>query len=212
MLQTSLIELNKKLLSQKKGSIPYRTTKTKMEQLILSVLVKNDSSVSLIIEENHKLLVNNNIKFKVYKEGGSYFGTHATKLKGTMHKNWYVYIEAYKMMLPFIPYAQSMYPTGFKGLISWDGSIDLKVSSRNFQFYGSKVPEEFIGNIGIDGYVEIRMIKASFEWTGEHYIHKLLFDPFKGNEQKRSKFIENTITLKKKVQAYLEEQLNNSTD
>lgn len=123
----------------KKGSEPYRIIKSQIEELVLSVLVQNDSSVQPLIDENQQLLANNEVKFKVYKEGGSYFGTHATKLKGTIHKNGYVYMEAYRTMLPFIPFAQSMYPTEFKGEINWDASIDLKVTSRNFQLYGRKV-------------------------------------------------------------------------
>lgn len=210
MIQKNLLELNKKLLKHKKGSDAFRAIKSQMEKLTLSVLEQIDPSVKTMIDDNHQLLTNSNIKFKVYKEGGSYFGTHATKLKGTMHKNGYVYIEAYKMMLPFIPFAQSMYPTKFNGQINWDGSIDLTVTERNFQFYGSRVPEEFIGNIDENGKVEIHMVKSSFEWTGEHYIHKLLFDPFNGNEQKRSKFIDTTVSLKKKVQNYLEANILSS--
>jgi len=211
MTQKKLVELNNKILRIKKGSQSYRNIHSQIEELVLSALEQNDSSVQLLIEENRQFLANNDIKFKVYQEGGSYFGTHATKLKGTMHKNGYVDVESCKMMMPFIPFDQSMYPTEFKGQTKGDGSIDLKVPERNFALFGSKVPEEFLGNIDIDGNVTIRMIKSSFEWSGEHYIHKLLFDPFKGNEQKRSRFIDNTIFLKKKVRTYIEEHVDHQS-
>ena len=59
-----------------------------------------------------------------------------------MYKNGFEYVEAYKMTLPFIPFAQSMYPVWFDRKINWDGNIHFKVSERNFAFFGSKVSEE----------------------------------------------------------------------
>lgn len=206
MDQSKLLELRNQLSKKRKGTEVYKSIYAQIEELILPELVKAEPKLELAVKENKQLLTNQNVKFKVYREGGSYISTHATKLKGSMHKNGFVYVEAYKMMLPFIPFAKSLYPVKFEGQIHWDGNIDLKVSKRNFQLYGSQVPEEFIGNIDGDGNVEITMVKSSFEWTGEHYIHKLLFDPFNGDESKRSKFIENTINIKKSINDYLDNQ------
>lgn len=181
-----------------------------METLILSNLVQKDPSIHLMVEENKQLLANKDIKFKVYKDGGSYFGTHATKLKGTMQKNGYVYMKAYKTMSPLMPFAHSMHPIEFEGEINWEGRIDLKVSKKRFRLFGSRVPEEFIGNIDEKGKVEMSVVKSYFEWAGTYYIHKLLFDPFKGNKEKRSRFIDNAVAIKRKVQDYMEENLNSN--
>lgn len=208
MLPDKLFELNEKLKQLKKDTEVFHRAKSELENEVLDYLSLIEPELDERKRENKRLLVNKNILFKVYQEGGSFFGTHATKLSGRIHNNGYVYLETAKIMSPFNRFASSTYPLEFIGRISWDGQMHLDASKTKYQLFGSRIPEEFTGTIDGDGKVEIQLTKSVFEWSGEYYLHQILFDPFKGDEQKRSTFIANALFIKNRINSFIKEQLN----
>lgn len=176
-----------------------------LEDAIITQLKEKDTGFNSLLLQNNALMANNSVKFKVYQEGGGPWGTHAKVLEGKVHSNGHIYLQTTKQMSPFIPFATNVYPTRFSGSIKWNGNIKLDSTETDFNLFGSRVPQLFEGRIDVNGKVEMKVVESDFDLYGYYLINKLICDPFKRDELKRKRYIDNLSKINRIFSTYINE-------
>jgi hypothetical protein len=202
MNNESIILLIRELKKTDNKSNIYKKKYENLRNIVLEDLIQNDSQIQQIFEENQKLLTNTKIICNVYREGSTFYGTHATTLKGNIRNNGFCYMEVDKLS-PAFTISQRYYPVQFIGNIRFDGEIHLKLTKKKLPLIGSRVPVEFQGEIDEKGKIKLDLTKSSFEIAGGRFVQRILFDPFSGDESKRQQFLKNKAIILNKFQEYL---------
>ena len=168
-----------------------------LDDLLMKHLAEKDLSFKIRIEENFKLISNNDIKFKVTDEGSSPW-TYMTKtFTGRIHSNGYLYLTAKSNAIEFLEILSHFYPSKYTGTLNAMGLVHVKAAGQNFQIFGGRVPSAFIGNITSTGEIRFDTEESWFEIDGHVHVNKIIADPFKGDSQKRRKFLENRAEIRK---------------
>ena len=173
----------------------------RQEELLDSQLVQhlketNDNFRNLI-EENLHLIANANIKFKVTDEGSSPWTYMTKSFAGKIHSNGFLYLKAKSNALEFLEILSHFYPSKYIGTMNALGQLTVKAAGEKFQIIGGRVPSMFIGEISREGKIVFETSESWFEIDGHVHVNKIIADPFKGNSQKRRKFLENRAEIRR---------------
>jgi cytoskeletal protein CcmA (bactofilin family) len=126
---------------------------------------------------------------------------------GKIHSNGYLYLKAKSNAIEFLEIMSHFYPSRYTGTLNATGLVNIKASGKDFQIIGSRVPSVFIGNITTEGEVILETTESWFEIDGHVHVNKIIADPFKGNSQKRRKFLENRTEIRKMMKEW---KINNN--
>jgi len=162
-----------------------------IDNLIYEKLYSENTIFKDLIKECKRLLANDNIKFKVNKEGGNPAAYMTTKFEGKIHKNGFLYL--YAIETP--PVFSFFYPGGYLGSMDFMGKAKVSINNTKFQAIGGRVPSSYIGKIDINGSIEFKTKESWFEIHGHFNVSKIIADPFNGNNIKRKKYLYNRSKL-----------------
>ncbi len=187
-----------------KYRVKYEKLRDEIYSLIVPILERENSEFILLANENYKLLANEAFIFKNHAESWSLIGTHASALKGKLHKNGLLYCRTYKTNLPIFDLISEMrYPKEFKGKINCLGMISLKVTRRGLAFW-STIPELYTTTISSTGDVNLTIVERDIDIvSGKRIISEIVGDPFHKDQLKLSRFIQNKEKLIKLIEEYL---------
>ena len=148
-----------------------------------------------VCKTNLNLLSNEKLIVKVYKTTTALLDAYANRFVGKLSNNGYVYIECKKAKTSLT--YNKFYPTKMRGKIDCYGNVELITKDKKAAFFGGYIPIEYSGKIDENGFISLSITKKEWEPTGNEFIYKMIFDPFKGNVSNRNKFLSNIRLLKR---------------
>ena len=175
--------------------------KLKQHEKIKEYLIENDLTFQKLVKKNYELLTAENIRIKMYRTAGHVARSYAIKFKGTIHNNGFLYLKTIKRNILFLSFQSGLFPSILGGNIDYLGNATLETLSVNWRLIGGRVPTVFTGNININGTIYASINKSVWE-LGHFSMDKLLCDPFNGDENKRSKFLNNREKILEIIDEY----------
>jgi hypothetical protein len=166
---------------------------------VMLYLEENDKEYQALTNKSFDLMSNNKVEFKVWEEENGIFSSHATKMKGSIHDNGFVYTDTTKTNTVVLGIEKGLYPLEYKGVINYLGEVELNISKTGLELIGGRMPENFKGTIDNDGNITIQTDQSEWQVTGYFYINKMIGDIFLGNHEKRDEFLENVNLIKTKI-------------
>jgi len=166
---------------------------------IMLYLEENDKEYQALTNKSFDLMSNNKVEFKVWEEEGGIFTTHATKMKGSIHDNGFVYTDTTNTNLAVTTMEEGFYPLEYEGIINYLGELEVWITKTGFILIGGRVPQSFKGSIDENG--NLKLITEETEWqtTGNFHVNKMIGDIFIGEHDKRDEFLENINLIKSKI-------------
>lgn len=192
--ENDIKNLNNILLNTN-GARAKEKIETRLKQLncdqdisVMKFLEENDKTYISISKENNDLLVNNTIEFVVTKEEWGFFKSHAKTLRGNVHNNGFFYAHTIKTGFEFFA---GLYPKKHSVFVNYLGETEMKLVSKTFGYWGTRVPQKYIGSIDSSGKIEMKTTESYWENQGGIHVTNIIGDFFSGDSEKRKKFIEN---------------------
>lgn len=163
-----------------------------MQKLALAEIAFDDQpALQGLAHQNAELLRAENVLFKVTRDHGSSYATYTQGLRGSIHKNGYLYLVNNTNVSLLNIFSQYFRYTSFSGQMHPLGFMHLKGSDTKLSFVGDRVPVKMRGKIHADGRVKLHTTETYWESHGGYFIKNVMADPFKGDEQKRERFLHN---------------------
>ena len=168
-------------------------------QLMKTYLLKTDVDFKQKHFENMRLLMGEDLIFKVVNTGFDQFSSFALQLRGGLLPSGLLLVNTLETNTSIGGFAKGVYPIEFEGIINSLGKINLQMSESKLAIIGGRVPSKYKGTISESGYVKLTMLDSTFEFTGSNYFSQLVCDPFKKDANKRREFFENKKVLSDKM-------------
>jgi len=214
--EKALATLRTQLEKQVKKSWGKNKTKRLEEQVKLlnkkqfhvmaEYLHSNNTKIRQLIDMNRTMLVREEMKMKVSKTGMAMTGSYTKEFKGTIRKNGWLYADATNVSWDFMDsfehlpafFGFKVFPKAYRGTINFMGQIELTVTKHGYYLLGSRLPTHFKASIDGAGNVNMELNKSEWE-VGNQFAHRLIADPFKGDDGKRMVFIRNKTEIQNAI-------------
>ena len=177
----------------KKLKLKKQVLKSEIDNLIHKKLDSENPIFKELNEENKRLIANENIIFKVTKNGSSPLYSITTKFEGIVHENGFLYLNATENP-PII--GGLSFPGSYIGSMNFTGKVNININNNKSQIIGGRITSSYIGKIDINGCIEFESKENNWSWNnGHYYVSKIVADPFNGNNLKRKKYLVNRSKL-----------------
>lgn len=197
------------------GQVEKRRQKKKLEINLFKIQAFQDREVRMFLEQNNKnyqslafenfnLLKGDNIEFKVTGESGNPFSSYSIELSGSIHENGYLYYTTSKTNFLYSIIQACTYPKNYRGIINYLGESKASIVERGHLIFGGRVPQSFRGFIDSNGNIGFNTVESYWESGGHYFINTIISDPFKGDNNKRTRFNLNRSELKNMVKIFRE--------
>jgi hypothetical protein len=187
-----------------KWELKYQELNNYLNNRLNERLILEDDSYKDFSKKNIKLLRNNKIIFKTSRNGVSITGTHATVLKGKIHKNGHIYCQTEKTNFPiFTMFSQFSFPSAFKGRIDCLGNVRLMKSETGMALI-KNLPKKLEGLITEDGIITIKTTEREGDIfsNGSYMISRIVSTYAFEDEQTEQEFFSNRNDLLGMIKDY----------
>lgn len=161
------------------------------DKIVMQYLESNNSSYSLLMQENFDLLTNNEITFAVTQEDWSPFRAYATALHGEIHENGYFYGKTTRTAWNILNLNGRSYPMGYSGKVNYLGEGEMKITERAYSFIGNRIPQKYVGSIDRQGNIQMKTVDTYWQHDNQTYMTNFVGDFFTGDSAKRKLFLDN---------------------
>lgn len=163
-----------------------------LQKLALAeMLFHEQPALQGLANQNAELLCGKNILFKVTRDHGSSYATYTQGLRGSIHKNGFLYLANNTNVSLLNIFSQYFRYSNFRGQMHPLGLMQVKGCDTRLSLVGDRVPVKMRGQIHGDGRVNLHTTESYWESHGGYFIKNVMADPFKGDEQKRERFLHN---------------------
>jgi len=174
---------------------------------VMLYLEENDKEYQALTNKSFDLMSNNKVEFKVWEEEGAILSSHATRMKGSIHDNGFIYTETTETNLTVVNLEKGFYPLEYKGIINYLGELEVWITKTGYILIGGRVPQSFKGSIDDNGNINLITEETEWQTTGDFHVTKMIGDIFLGEHEKRSEFLENINLIKTKIKEQREKIL-----
>ncbi|MCU4176277.1 hypothetical protein [Carboxylicivirga sp. N1Y90] len=197
MPRTTIVRLKKK----------HTEIDTELNKLIARRLLIENNDFNVLANKSYELLKNGNLVFKTTAQQMSLTGTHATELKGRLHRNGHIYCYVKKTNFPILNFfSEYSFPSSFDGNIDCLGNITLTKSSTDYALF-NRVPTKLEGEITSKGKVKVYTTKRDQDWLfgGKHVISQIISEYTFWNNKAENEFFENKKKLEDLIRNFKKE-------